>query len=147
MSRLSTLSARVRSVLALPVAMATIFGGCDALNDYHGPAPEMSSISDELAVVREVTPLTEGVVELVLDRVLYIQANPSSIDRAVVVQLDAPATALLGPTFAGDTVRFSSTYGFAGEGGRSSVPNWAINDYWEPPIAHHRVTRIEHASR
>lgn len=134
----------MRSALSTAALLSLVFSGCDPLGGYNGADPSTSPIVNEEAIVRQVDRLEGGVVELVLDRLRFLEGSPDSIDRVVIVQISPDIVAgFTPPLVVGDTVTFSSTFLFAEGGGRSSVPNWAINEYWEPPVAHHVPVAIK----
>ena len=128
--------------IVLTLLLAVGFTACDSLAGlYEGPPPSQAAIQDELAVVARLEAAPSGEVSLVLDRLAYRASDPGSVDRAVVARAHDAAD-VSGPAV-GDTVRFSSAFAEVIESpGLGEVAGWAMNDYWEAPIAVHTLTAV-----
>jgi hypothetical protein len=136
--------------LLIGAGCALIAGGCGDIlgrisGAYRGPVPAREPIVEEAVVVRKVTSSSEG-VELVADRVRYLQAGkPHDVNRVVRVRT-SPATqeqvAAMG-LVVGERVTISTRFGSIGDAAEmTEVPDWPGHGFYEYPIAVHVLTSI-----
>jgi hypothetical protein len=139
------------AIIALVLAAA----GCGDLilgisGGYTGPQPARESLTNEVAVVRQVRAQHEGQIALILDRVRYLEANDShDVNRVVkawTTRENQDAVAALNLTV-GNRVVVSTEFSSIDEtGGSLGVPNWPGHKAMEYPIGSHRIVQLARAT-
>lgn len=117
---------------------------------YTGPQPAAESLTNEVAIVRQVREQYEGQIALILDRARYLDANdPHDVNRVVKAwttrdNQEAVANLNLAP---GERVVVSTEFtGVDETGGSLGVPNWPGHKAMEYPIGSHRIVQISRAT-
>lgn len=140
-------------IAVLACALAT--AGCGDLilslsGGYTGPQPARESLTNEIAIVRQVRAQYEGQIALILDRVRYLDENDShDVNRVVkawTTRENQDAVAALNLS-TGDRVVVSTEFSSIDEtGGSLGVPDWPGHRAMEYPIGSHRIVQLARAA-